>query len=1000
MTTVKHQPLEAKRDVLPPGISFPSHSSFFPVQQKLVSWVTRFPRYEDPFLFRELLLFYLLAGEKYLDYRHPTSLARLIKAIYFMQKKLLQSSTLSSVRHLEIKWISSQLNFSFLSKSVLGCLVGFNLVERYEIFDEENVSLILQKHFPEFQLVKDSSYAHVSSTKDFKIFYFEIEKINASSFGLQQQIILKKQLEQKLKNGVQRLAPNIFMKRNEEEVYKNALVLCEQIQSIDDLPQVIIHLDQQTLSEIIFLVTVVCIAPPTPLSFQEKLPDGFFALERQFTLRYVQNHPIEAHIFRIHLHRKPMFLRSDGSLDFYSARRKVAQYLLQAVGEFRDYNGGILLKQQELMQSLKEHYSSTSTDVELLETFFYSITPLEKQVLLQPNIVVALFELFLECQQGAQQGNYTLNIENEGGVTLLTLSSTHLSLKEMLTQFLKNDDCTKNKIAYNLIEQNDSVYFQCVIFPMDEGRAFIAALQEALALWEKKITNPLILRIGFEYALLSLDPRKGGDAVSQVISGLLFEGLTWFDGFGKIRNGIAKKIDHSENHTEYTFHLRDCVWSDGTLISAHDFEYAWKKVLSPDFKTSFSYLFYPIRGAKEAKAGLAPLDHVGVKALDDKTLRVDLKHPTPYFLELTSHPIYSPIHRIVDQRHPEWPNQSGKSFPCNGAFALKVNHPSQGYKLEKNPLYWDADNIALDQITFNQMTSQRAFEAFRKGEIDWLGHPLGSWHTFYTPGPNDRVISISNATVYWFIFNTLKKPFHLQKLRQAISLAIQRSEFLPNSPLPLTPAFSPLPHQHSSSTAPRLSHNVELARKLWKEGWEELGVPLNKIPSFTLCYHHKGAREHIAAHLQRQLQECFQVAFELQPLPWDLQFEKMTGGDFDIGLAQWTPWIDDSIYTLNAFRFPHENLNLSGWSHPKFQALLDRCEQEFNPAQRMAYFAAAEEMLCQELPVIPLFYQSFLSLVKNNINVSYNIFRATFNFARCFYRKKEFSYDSKHERNG
>ncbi len=998
MATIKPQSWEQKKEVLPPGIAFPPHSSFYPVQERLVNWVTRFPRYEDPFLFRELLLFYLLAGEKYLDYHHPTSLARLIKAIYFMQKKLVQSSTLSTARHLEIRWIPSRLIFPFSSKSVLGCLVGFNLMERYELFDEENVLLILQKHFPQFQLVTGSSYCHFSTSKDFKIFYFEVEKIDGSSFGLSEQLILKKNLEQKLKNGIQRLAPNIFMKRNDEEVYKNILVLCEQIQSLDDLPQAIINFDHQTLDEIIFLVTLVYVAPLSPFAFQIPFADGLFASERLITARYLHNHPVEAHIFRIHLNRHTPFLRSDGSLDFYSSRRKVTEFITRAVGEFRDCNGGILLKQQELLHSLKETYPHmASTDLELIETFFYAITPLEKQVLLQPKTLSTLFSLFLAHLDRSPTENYTLNIVKEEGLTLLALYTANASLKEPLLQFLKSDPFKKHDIAYNLIEQNDRIYFQCAIFSLEENdkQSLLKNLQEVLSNWEKRIQNPQTLRIGFEYSLLSLDPRKGGDGISQVLSGLLFEGLTWFDGSGKIKNGIAATIHHSADYKQYTFHLRACKWNDGSPLTAHDFEYAWKKVLSPDFKTSFAYLFYPIQGAQEAKEGLLSIDHVGIKALDERTLQVELKNPTPYFLELTSNPIYAPIHRIIDQRYPQWPYQSGVNFPCNGAFTLKLNNPGQGYKIEKNPLYWDADNIALDQVMFNQMTSHQAFEAFSRGEVDWLGHPLGSWHTFYKPGKDDRVISISNGSVCWYVFNTSEGPFRSIKLRQAVALAIQRSEFLTDSPLPITPAYSPLPQQHSSSTAFRFPQNIERARELWREGWEELGFQLSDIPPLTLIFHLKGAREPVAHHLQRQLKTCFGITCELKPLAWDLHFKKMTQGDFQMGLMQWTSWIDDPIYTLNAFRSSTEDLNFPKWEHPVFQELLSQCDQEINPAQRMAYFASAEELICKEIPVIPLFYQSFQTLVKNTLNVSYNISRATFNLARCFYRKKEF-YDSKY----
>jgi oligopeptide transport system substrate-binding protein len=999
MASIKLETYEQKRDILPPGIAFPSHSTFYPVQEKLVKWVSRFPRYEDPFLFRELLLFYLLAGEKYLDYHSPSSLSRLIKAIYFMQKKLLQSFTFLNIRHLEIRWTPVRLTFPFSSKLVLGCLVGFNLMEKYEVFDDESVALILQKHFPQFQLVEGSSYAHHSHSKDFKICYFEIEKSDGSSFSLKEQLYLRKNLEQKLKNGIQRLAPKIFMKRNEEEVYKNILILSEQILNLDDLPQAMIHLDQQTLDEIVFLVTLVYVAPASPFSLKDSFPDGYFVSERQFALRCLENRPIEALIFRIHLNRHPSFLRSDGSLNFYSARRHAADCLKTTIGEFRDYNGGILLKQQELLQSFKEDYPHiATTDVELLETFFYAITPLEKQILLQSKTISKLFALFLShtaIKETPSTSNYLLKIMHEEELTLLALSSCHATLKEALLQFVKGDLLKKYDLTYNIIEQNDHLYFHCAFTPSPANQPFLQTFQELLASCEKRIQTPQTLRISFEYSLLSLDPRKGGDAISQIMSGLLFEGLTWFDGFGKIRNGIAEDIQHTSDYKEYTFHLRPSVWNDGSPLTAYDFEYTWKKILSPDFKTSFAYLFYPIKGAQEAKEGRLSIEELGVAALDEKTLRVTLKNPTPYFLELTSHPIYSPVHRIIDQRYPQWPYQSGIHYPCNGPFVLKINTPGQRYKMEKNPLYWDAHNIALDQVMFNQMTPHQAFDAFKKGEIDWLGHPLGSWHSFYEADKNTRIISISNGSICWFVFNTTQGPFRSKKLRQAIAYALQRSDLTMNAPLPITPAYSPLPTLHSSSTLPRFPRNLELARQLWKEGWEELGFELKQIPPLTLFYHHKGVREHIADRLRQQLKESFGLNCELRPQPWDLHFEKMAQGHFQMGLIQWVTWVDDPIYTLNAFRFASEDTNFPKWEHPDFQQLLHQCDQETNPAKRMAYFAAAEDLLCQEAPIIPLFYQPFQALMKNSLHVSYNIARATFNFARCFYDRKEILYDNK-----
>lgn len=549
MIEVKATSKDEKKELLPSSSVIPSHASFSQVHYRLQKWISRFPRHEDQFLSRELLLFYLLAGEKYLDHRSPASLSRLILAIHFMQKKLMQVSTLSETRHLEFKWISSQLIFPFSSKLVLGCLVGFNLVDRYDIFDEENVHLILQKYLPQFCLVKESSYSHVTENKDIKCFYFEIEKRDGTPIGLQEQVLLKKQLEQRLKNSIQRLSPTIFMRRNEEEVYKNILVLSEQIQSIEDLPQASIVLEQQTQEEVVFLVTLVYISPSANFSLNNRFKEGCLASERILTVRYFQDRSIEAHIFRIHLGRQAAFLRSDGSLDFYCARRWVVQSIGDAIGELRDYNGGILLKQQEFLYSLKKAFPAvTAADSELLETFFYAITPLEKQILLPPKSLSTFFSLFLQQMARSSTGDYSLETRRENGVSFFSLQTGNASLKEVLSDYLKTDPFRKYDIGYNIIEYGEKTYFQGVIFlDQEEAEPLFEELRNLLTSWEKQSKNQQILRIGFQYSLLSLDPRIGGEALSQVILGLLFEGLTRFDGDGKVRNGIAENIQISED---------------------------------------------------------------------------------------------------------------------------------------------------------------------------------------------------------------------------------------------------------------------------------------------------------------------------------------------------------------------------------------------------------------------------------------------------------------------
>ena len=202
------------------------HHTFYPIYQKLQKWTARFPNSIDDTIFNDLFLMYLVASRKYLDHRSATHLFRLILSIYFAQKKLSKKATFAShLRHIEFRWLSTSLKFPFSAKPVLSCLIGFNVMDRYELFDEENIVLALEKHFPSLRFVKESFYHHSTANKDLKIFYFEVEKKDGSAFSMTEKGTIKNHLEEKVKNSIQKLSPAIYMGLNEEEIYKNILVL-------------------------------------------------------------------------------------------------------------------------------------------------------------------------------------------------------------------------------------------------------------------------------------------------------------------------------------------------------------------------------------------------------------------------------------------------------------------------------------------------------------------------------------------------------------------------------------------------------------------------------------------------------------------------------------------------------------------------------------------------------------------------------------------------------
>lgn len=974
----------------------PSHASFPAAYAKVKNWLARFCFHEEEPLFHELFLFYLVATKKYLDHRTPLHFFRLVLSIYTLQKQLQHAMAFSpSVRHLRSHWMPVDLFFPFSSKKALGCLVGFNIMNRYELFDEENILLALQKHLPQLRLVKESVYCHASQHKDLKIFYFEVEKRDDELFTLAERKMLKNSLEEKIKNSIQLLSPSVFTGLNEEETYKNILALNREIESVDDLPQAHITLDQQSGKGIIFRIILVYVTPYHRFSLKERFFDATFISERVLTVRHLDHRPIEAHIFRLVLPRDVSCLRSDGSLDYYCAREKVVRYMQAAVGEFRDFNGGILLKQQELFRAFEKQFPEEKLEnPEFLAVFFYTLMPLEKRIVLQQNSLCTLFSYFLKSRMKkmAEDALYVFDVYEHAPDFYIIIRSERSSFVEGISALLQEPFLDTLNFVYHFIDIPEGTFFNCAVIQAEEKSVelLLQSLQQVLKRWHQDKKNQQILRIAAEYLPYSLDPRIGGDTISGAMLRLLFEGLTRFSSNGVVENALAESIDISPCQKQYIFKLRASFWNDGSSVTAYDFEYAWKKILSPNFKTAFATFFYHIKKAKEAKEGKVSLDQIGIEVIDDRTLKIELEHPTPYFLQLTAFPLYSPVHRLIDQRYPQWPYQYEKNYPCNGPFQLKIQVPNQRYQFVKNPLYWEANQIVLDKIIVKQMNTYQAAQAFQRNELDWIGNPLGGWHPSYVAGKDDAVLSFPNNLICWFVFNTQSVLFKNKKLREAIALIIDRSQLCNHAFLPLVPAYSILSPSLNSSNSLYPHQDIDKARQLFVEALNEIGIERGQFPTITLTFHQKGISAAVAPYLKQQLEEGLGIECQLAPLSWDQFFNQITEGRCQVSLFHWTFWMDEPIYTLNAFRFAKEEINFSRWENAEFQQLLDITEQEINPFQRSSNLLQAEKILSRDMPVIPLFCQPSQVLVKKSWHV-FKPFAGLFDLSRTY--KREELYD-------
>ncbi len=464
----------------------------------------------------------------------------------------------------------------------------------------------------------------------------------------------------------------------------------------------------------------------------------------------------------------------------------------------------------------------------------------------------------------------------------------------------------------------------------------------------------------------SLDPRIGGDRRSQILIRELFEGLVRIGKEGAYELALAKSYTVSEDECVYTFTLHPSKWSNGDPVTAHDFVYAWKSLIDPDFITPYSYAFYIIKNAKKAHMREASLDDIGLKAVDDLTLEITLEHPAPYFMELASNPLYSPIHRKSVQENQHWASGTSQTgYISNGPFILKDRSLKSHITLEKNPYYWNTqDSPKIENINFAIIEDlQTAFNMFRGGQLDWLGEPCGNIplemvHELNSLGLLEKH---SKGGVYWYVVSTQKPHLKSIKIRQAIASAIDRKAITDHLlQAGETPAFSLLPKEMSMLDSPLFEDNSPTtAKALFQEGLQELGLTSETYPTLIISHWSDSRDRMLAETIQEQLQKTLGINVVLQSNDWSSYLKKVTSGDLEIGGFGWYSWFYDPMYNLEYIKFRGSGINGSQWENADYIAALDAADNERDTYRRKEHMKRAETIAMTELPVIPIFYQTY-----------------------------------------
>ncbi|MGN7471653.1 peptide ABC transporter substrate-binding protein [Brevibacillus sp. SAFN-007a] len=484
-----------------------------------------------------------------------------------------------------------------------------------------------------------------------------------------------------------------------------------------------------------------------------------------------------------------------------------------------------------------------------------------------------------------------------------------------------------------------------------------AAASEAKPVTARPVATEKELRLNLFSEPPTIDPGLAEDELSFMLARAMYDGLVRLGPDGKMQPSMAHKIDVSEDLKTYTFHLRDAAWSNGDPVTAHDFEYAWKRVLDPKTGSSYAFQLYPIQNAKKASIGMVELDAVGVKAVDAKTLRVVLEEPTPYFALLTAFPTFFPVNQKVVTANPTWADDVS-THVGNGPYKLASRTPSEQITLVKNAVYWDQAAVKLDKLAF-LMVEDAATELalFDSGELDWAGAP-GQLPLEALPLLKEKGLLHTKpiAGVYGYKFNTEQLPFTNAKIRKAFAYAVNRQTIVETvtkgNQVPAT-AIVPVTHGEKQSLYFK-DNDRETAKKLLAEGMKELGI--SKLPPISLSSNRSEVHKNIALELQKQWKETLGADVKLVEEDWKVFLEQMSTGKYQIGRMGWMADYDDASNFLELFYEKKGGNNQTNWENKLYQSLLDQAAKEADPAKRKQWLTEAEAILMEEMPVLPIYF--------------------------------------------
>ena len=469
--------------------------------------------------------------------------------------------------------------------------------------------------------------------------------------------------------------------------------------------------------------------------------------------------------------------------------------------------------------------------------------------------------------------------------------------------------------------------------------------------------------------LRSLDPSISTDVSAAHVLDDLFEGLTRLDERGEPAPGVASSWETSADGRTWTFHLRDARWSNGEPVRAGDFVFAWRRTVNPATASEYGQALAAVVNCVAINEGKLPVSELGISALDERTVRVQLIAPTPYLLSLLTKSYAYPQYEPVVRAHGEdWVRP--EHIVSNGAFTLREHVIGGRVRLLKNPRYWDAASVRLQEVVYLPLDRAVQTARFFAGELMFTD-PFSAEQTAWLRSRlGNQVVSAPYLGNVVLGLNVLRPPFKGNRnLRMALSLGVDRETLVRFVRQGLyEPAWTPTPplpgYDAPVPDWARLSEDARhtLARRLYAAAGYTRERPLRIRLHYPTDTDNRRTYEAVAAMWRANLGaevETYNDEFRVQLN--ERQLKKL-----ELFHYAWIGDYPDPYTFLQLFQTGFGQ-NDGGYSNPRYDALLNAAGEESDATRRLQLLSQAEALLNEDVACIPLYYYATRHLIKSYV---------------------------------